>query len=382
MISLAFRSLAARRGRSALSVVGIALGIAVLYAALATDSGITASIDRTVRDLVGRADLRVQSFGPARLPAESVADIENAPGVELAAPALERRTYLAPAANDLDVLGAPVTALGVDPDREAAVHDLVLASGVPLGGPETFEALISQTLATASGTAVGGSISLQGPDDLIDITVVGILVGDGPLVGSAGRTVVLPLRTMQRIFGDETVSRIDVVTGQGATPAEAAVAIGLALTKRPYVLSFPNDVAASLRSSTADFRATTALLAAVALFAGAFLIFNTLSMTVTERIRELGLLRAAGATRRQLVWFVVAQAVVLGLLGAIVGLGAGLALAELMALRLRTIESIPFERVDPTLGAVLAVVAIGVGVTVAAAIEPARRAASISPVEA
>ncbi len=382
LISLAFRSLAARRGRTGLSIVGIALGIAVLYASLATDAGIAASIDRTVRDLVGRADLRVQSFGPAGLSAEMLAAIEAAPGVDLAAPALERRTYLAPAIGDPDALGVPVTAIGIDPTREAAVRDLFLARGVPLGGLETGQALISQTLAAASGTTVGGSITLQGPDGLVDVMVVGIIAGDGPLVGSAGRTVVLPLGTMQRIFADDTVSRVDIVTGQGATPAEVSVAIGLALTTQPYVLSSPNDVATSLRSSTADFRATTALLAAVALFGGAFLIFNTLSITVTERVRELGLLRAAGATRGQLVWFVVAQALVLGLLGALVGLAAGIGLAELMAIRLRSIASIPFERVDPNPMSLAAVVAIGIGVTVAAALEPARRAAAISPVEA
>ncbi|HUQ78893.1 MAG TPA: FtsX-like permease family protein [Patescibacteria group bacterium] len=382
MISLALRSLTARRGRTALSIVGISLGIAVLYASLATDAGISASIDRTVRDLVGRADLRVQSFGPAGLSDETLAGIEDAPGVDLAAPMLERRTYLAPAADDPDALGSPVTVIGIDPAREAAVRDLVLASGVALGGPETFQALVTQTLSASIGTPVGGAVTLQGPDGLIDITVVGILTGDGPLVGSAGRTVVLPLRTMQRIFADDTVSRVDVLVGQGATPAEAAVAIGLAMTTQPYVLSSPADIAASLRGSTADFRATTALLAAVALFGGAFLIFNTLSITVTERVRELGLLRAAGATRRQLVSFVVAQAIVLGILGSLVGLVVGLVLAEAMALRLRGIESIPFERVDPNPVSLAAVLAIGIGVTIAAALEPARRAGSISPVEA
>ena len=383
MNSLAFRSLAARRGRTALSVVGIALGIAVLYASLATDAGIAASIDRTVRDLVGRADLRVEAFGPAGLGPDSLAAIEQAPGVTKAAPALERRTYLVPAVDDPNAAPPPVTVLGIDPGPEASVHDLALAAGAPLSGSDANEALISQTLATANGTALGGSVTLPGPDQApVDLTVVGILAGDGPIVGSAGRTVVLPLKTMQRLFDDPTVSRVDIVAGEGATPADVATAIGIALTSQPYVLSSPADVAASLRGSTADFRSTTALIAAVALFVGAFLIFNTLSMTVTERVRELGLLRAAGATRRQLVSFVAVQAVVLGLLGSLVGLVAGFILAELMAADLRSIASIPFQRVDPSLGSILGVVAVGLGVTVAAAIEPARRAGSIPPVEA
>jgi putative ABC transport system permease protein len=381
--SLAIRSLAARRGRTALSVVGIALGIAVLFAALATDAGISASIDRTVRDLVGRADLRVEAFGPRGLDAEALAAIEAAPGATTVAPALERRTYLVPGAADADAAPPPVTALGIDPTKEPSVRDLSLVAGRALAGAEANEALVSQTLAAANGVAVGGTITFQAGDGSpVDVPVVGILAGDGPLVGAAGRTVVLPLGTMQKLFDDPTVTRVDIVAGEGATPRDVADAIGVALTSQPYVLSSPADVAASLRSSTADFRSTTALIAAVALFVGAFLIFNTLSMTVTERVRELGLLRAAGATRGQLVGFVVVQAVVLGVLGAILGLAAGYVLAELMATDLRSIAAIPFERVDPSPASIVAVVAIALGVTVAAAIEPARRAGSIPPVEA
>ena len=382
LISLALRSLAARRGRTILSIVGIALGIGVLYASLATDAGIAASIDRTVRDLVGRADLQVESFGESGLTADSLTAIEEAPGVSVAAPALQRRTYLAPAVDDANAAPAPVTALGVDPAREPAVRDLTLAAGRPLSGPDAFEALVTQTLAASDGMTLGGTVRFQGLAGSVDLKVIGILAGNGPIVGSEGRTVVLPLHTIQRIFEDPTVNRVDIVVGEGATPTEVAAALGVALTTEPYVLSSPSDVATSLRSSTADFRGTTALIAAVALFVGAFLIFNTLSMTVSERVRELGLLRAAGATRDQLVWFVIAQAIALGLAGSVAGLAVGLVLGELMAADVRSIGSIPFGRVDPSVGSVIAVVAIGLGVTIAASLEPARRAGSIPPVEA
>src|SRR4051812_15237432 len=164
LVSLALRSLMARPGRTASSIVGVALGIAVLYASLATDAGISASIDRTVRDLVGRADLRVEAFGPAGLSAESLAAIEAAPGVSVAAPAQQHRTYLLPGAGEPDTLSAPVTAVGIDPAREPAVHDLTLASGVPLGGPDAFEALVTEHLAAANGLALGGSVTLQSAD--------------------------------------------------------------------------------------------------------------------------------------------------------------------------------------------------------------------------
>ncbi|HEY7969323.1 MAG TPA: FtsX-like permease family protein [Candidatus Limnocylindrales bacterium] len=384
MIGLALRSLAARRGRTLLSIVGVALGIGVLYASLATDAGISAAIDRTVVDLVGRADLRVEAFGPAGLSANSRAAVEAAPGVAVAAPVLQRRTYLASTtgAGASGEPAAPVTLVGIDPGLERQVRDLVLASGRPLGSADEPAALVTESLARTDGLTTGGTVTIQGPDGPVALPIVGVLAGDGPPAGSNGRTVVLPLATMQRILGDDTVSRVDVLVGQGATTAETIDAIAVALTGQPYVLSSPADIAASLRSSTADFRSTTALIAAVALFVGAFLIFNTLSMTVTERVRELGLLRAAGATRRQLTGFVLAQAATLGVAGAALGLVAGLVLAELMALQLRTIAAVPFERADPQPASVVAVVLIGLGVTLAAGLEPARRAGSIPPVEA
>jgi putative ABC transport system permease protein len=383
LTSLATRSLAARRGRTLLSIVGIALGVGVLFASLATDAGIESAIDRTVGDIVGRADLRVAAFGDAGLAPESVAAIDEAPGVVVAAPVLERRTYLEPDIATPGGQSAPVTVLGIDPAAEAQIRDLPIVAGRTLTGPEAFGALVTERLAAADGLRVGSDVTFQGgAEGPVSLGVQGIVAGDGPFVGSGGRTVIVPLRTAQRLLSFDGVSRVDIIVGEGATPAEVTSALEVALTTEPYVLSSPTDLAASLRSSTADFRATTALIAAIALFVGAFLIFNTLSMTVTERIRELGLLRAAGATRGQLARFVLVQATALGVAGSLLGLAAGVGLASVMAGYVRSVGSIPFDAPDLGAGSLLIAVAIGLDVTLAASIEPARRAGSIPPVEA
>ena len=382
LTSLAARSLAARRSRTVLSILGIALGVGVLFASLSTEAGIDASVARTVRDLIGRADLRIEAFGETGISAASAAEVADAPGVVVAAPAIERRTYLEPSIEDPDALPDPVTILAIDPVLEVRVRDLPIVEGVALRSPDEFGALITERLAAADGLGIGSEVGIQSPTGPVDLEVVGIVEGDGPSVGSAGRTVIIPIGTARRIYDDDTLSRIDLAVGEGATAAEVAGALELALQNEPYVLSSPRDLATSLRSSTADFRSTTALIAAVALFVGAFLIFNTLSMTVGERVRELGLLRAAGATRGQVVRFVLVQALLLGVLGAALGIVIGLGLAELMAVQVRTIGSIPFERVDPSLGAVIVAIGVGLAVVLAASLEPARRAGSIPPVEA
>ena len=222
---------------------------------------------------------------------ETVAAIEGTAGVAVAAPALEHQTYLltGPSAG----LPAAVTIVGIDPVREPLVHDLTLVDGFGLTGTDEPSALITQRLATEDGLAVGSELTVQGAGTTANYRVIGILAGDGPLVGTFGRTVVVPLRTAQAVFDEAGVSRVDLGLSDGTDPATVAAALEKQLLFEPYVLSSPADLAASLRSSTADFQATTALIAAIALFAGAFLIFNTLSMTLVERARDVGLLRAA-----------------------------------------------------------------------------------------
>jgi putative ABC transport system permease protein len=382
LTNLAFRSLSARPLRTILSGLGVALGVAVLFAGLATNAGIEASVRTTVRDLVGTADLRVAAFSETGLSATTVGAIAGTPGVAVAAPALERRTYLAPALATTTALPPPVTVLGIDPTVDGRLHTLVLVAGSLLQQPDEHSALITERLASQDGLALGASLTMQGAGDRIAFRVVGIIAGDGPLTGAFGRTVVVPLQTAQAVFASPGVTRVDIGLTGGADPAAVTAALESRLTSEPYVLSSPQDLAASLRASTTDFQATTALIAAIALFAGAFLIFNTLSMTVTERIRDVGLLRAAGASRGQVMSFMLTQALALGIVGSLVGLLLGGLLALAMVAFVRTIGSVTLDRPALSLEAVAVALLVGVGVTLAAALEPARRASRIQPVEA
>ena len=382
LTTLAFRSLRARPARVALSVLGVALGVAVLFAGLATNAAVETSVGTTVRELVGRADLRVAAFGETGLSAETVAAIAGTPGVAVAAPALERRTYLGPGLDAGAALPPPVTVLGIDPTIDGRLHDLALVAGSALADPTEHSALITERLAAQDGLTLGSPITMQGAADGITYRVVGIVAGDGPLTGAFGRTVIVPLATEQAVFATTGVSRVDIGLAPGTDAATASSALEARLTSQPYVLSSPKDLAAALRASTTDFQATTALIAAVALFAGAFLIFNTLSMTVTERVREVGLLRAAGARRGQVMSFMLTQALAIGVVGSLLGLVLGGLLAVAMVAFVRTIGSVTLDRPTFPLDALAIASVVGVAVTLAAALEPARRASRIQPVEA
>ncbi len=377
----AWRSLAARPVRTILTVLGIALGVAVLAAALVTSEGIDAAVDRTVIDVAGRADLRISAFSDAGISDTSAAAVDAIPGVSIAAPTIERRTYAIPKVDGTTWTDDPVAVLGIDPVLDPHVRDLGVIRGSSLARPDEPSALISETLAAASGLDVGSELELYGSADALPeagaLRVVGILRGDGPLVGAGGRVVVVPLGTARSLFTMKGVSRLDLVLQPGASLASVEAALPAAIGQ-PYVISTPDDLAASLRASTTEFRATMALVAAAALFAGAFLIFNTLSMTVTERIREVALLRAAGATRGQVTRVVLLEAGVLGVAGGILGVVLGVVLAILLGSFVRAAFGLRTS-IEPSATGLALVGIIGLLVTLAAAVEPARRAGGVAP---
>jgi putative ABC transport system permease protein len=197
----------------------------------------------------------------------------------------------------------------------------------------------------------------------------------------AGRSAVVALATAQRIFATDRVSAVDVLLADGAAAPLAIAALEERLVSEPYTISTPAELVAALEAATSETRVAIALVAAVALFGGAFLIFNTLAMTVAERARDVGLLRAAGMTRRQVILMVLAIAAHLGVAGVLLGVlaGVGLALGAVVILGAGTVA---LEELAVPGDALVRGAVLGLLVTAAAAIEPALRASGISPLAA
>jgi putative ABC transport system permease protein len=375
----------ARRLRSALTIAGVALGVAVLFASLSVGLTMDAAVDRAATDEMGHAALRVQALEERGLSQEVLSVVKHAAGVEVAAPALERKTYLAASSNQTpsSKLPAPVTVLGIDPVAEPLLHDMPLSGGRLLIATDAQNALITQTMASQERLRLGDTVTVNGASSGPQaFTIVGIVAGDGSLPDAAGRLVIVPLASAQALFDSTGVTRIDLGTRPGVSTDELIGQLEGMITSEPYLLQRTSDTADSLRAETADFRGTLLLVAAVVLFAGAFLVFNTLSMTVAERMREVGLLRAAGTTRSQVMSFVLLQALVLGAVGSVVGVAAGIGLAVLTLLWVGSTGPIALNGPQISLIPMLLAMIIGVAVTLAASLEPAWRAGRISPVEA
>ena len=379
LTSLAVRTLTARPLRSILTIVGVALGVGVLSASLTLGAGLDAAINRTVKDLVGNADLRISSFLERGLSDATVEAIRTLEGVAVASPIVERQTFLRATPGKHS---GTVTVVGVDPETYPGVHPLDLVGGSLLARLGERSAVITEELAASDGYGLGSEVTILGFGDPTHLRVVGIVAGAGPVSGAGGRTIIVPIDVAEGAFALTDVTRVDVVLAVGSTSEVAAIRLAEIITTEPYVLATPADLAAGLRASTADFQATTAWLAAIVLFVGAFMIINTISMTVSERAREVGLLRAAGATRGQIFRFVLTGAAILGTIGSLLGLAIGAGLGALMASSIRALTGFSAQ-VDALSGTSLALAfLVGLGVTTAGAMEPAVRASRISPVEA
>jgi putative ABC transport system permease protein len=336
-------------------------------------------VDRTVHELVGRADLRVDAFAETGLSAGTLDAIRATPGVHAVAPSLQRRTFLV---TDVSPAGDPVTVLGIDPATDRSIRDLSLVRGVDLAPDTLRSVLVTESLARDRGLDLGSTVTFYGAGAPIDFRVIGIVAGDGPVPAAFGRTAWIALPAAQELFETTSVTSADVTVTSDTTVDAVAASLESAITTEPYVLVRPTEIAAGLRDSTADIRTTLALVAAVVLFVAAFLIFNTLSMTVAERVREVGLLRAAGATRRQIGSLFLLQAVVVGIIGSVLGMVGGVALAALVVGLLHQVEGLTVSGVSVRPQDLAFALALGTLVTVVAASEPAWRASRLSPVDA
>ncbi len=152
--------------------------------------------------------------------------------------------------------------------------------------------------------------------------------------------------------------------------------------REPFVVETVEDAAQQLGRAQAGFGAIAFLFGLIAMVVGALLVANTLGITLREQTREIGLLRAAGATSRQVLGLFVRQALAIGLLGSVVGLLAGIAVAASMVGFLRSTRSVLIDGLPINPLSLLLALALGLLVTLAGSAIPVLQAARLSPLDA
>jgi putative ABC transport system permease protein len=380
LATLAWRGLTARRLRSALTIVGIALGVALVSGTLLANQAASEAVERAAAEILGKAELRVRAFDPGGFEPRTVQMLRQTPGVKAAAPVAERRLLITTRPGpDEKVFNLLV--LGVQPEDEALVRTYDLEAGTFLSSTPT-DAVVNAAWAGANGLGIGDELVLNGArQGQPHLRIVGLLGDLGVGALQQGNVLVLNRATLDDAFDTKApVAYVDLVLFEGrTTDVEDALNRGMS---EPFIVETLADAQLQLSRAQQGFAGIAFLFGLVALVVGSFLVANTLAMTLNEQTREIGLLRAAGLTGRQVMGLFLRQGAAVAVIGSVVGLALGVGLAALIIGFLRSTRAVLVTGLPLNPLALLVAFGMGIVVTLAASAFPAAAAARVSPMDA
>jgi len=389
MFRMSIRNLVAKKLRLFTTALAIVLGVAFTTGTMILTDTMIDSLDDAIADVNDGVDVVVRGVpvgedevftlrGPVDL--DHVERVRSIEGVGAAEPYWVGYTQ---------VVGADGKALnmtqsvGLNWIDDAELSAFELADGRP---PRTGDEVVLGTeAADEAGVGVGDSVDLITLAGLERFTVSGLASLDGVPGAANSAFTFFTVDAAEQHLGDAGATNQILVRSDSLTPHELAGRVGSAVRDADVVTGADRTAEEQddLGSAIGVFETILLVFGAVALFLGSFTIANTFTITVAQRTRELALVRAIGASRRQVLGSVVIEAAVIGLLAAIGGLAAGLGVARgLMGVFARFGLDFPDATLVIQSSTIVAAFVVGIGVTVAAAVVPARRAATVAPIDA
>ncbi|QNG21211.1 FtsX-like permease family protein [Rhodococcus triatomae] len=385
MRKVSLRNLAAHKVRLALTVLSVVLGTAFVAGSFVFTDTLRHTFDSIFAQDAQGVDVRVSTEGANSrgVPLDDIAAVESVPGVRAVVPAVSGQVVL------LDEEGVAVQTGGapsigvnyVPPEQALGPVDTFVDGAAPAASGEVA---VNRSAAERADLAVGDATRILVPArGIIDVTVSGIYDIDTDTGGFIGVSFVDP--QARELFTDgRHVEYVDV-GGDGIAPEELRDRVAAAFPD--LQVQTGDEVREETKaevSQALDFVNYFMLaFGAIALLVGTFIIYNTFSMIVAQRLRELALLRAVGASRGQVGRSVVLEAVVVGVVGSAIGIVAGIGLAYGLRGLLNTFDvGLPEGALQLRPRTILIALFIGMVVTVVSAYAPARRASRVPPVAA
>lgn len=394
---LAIRNMRTRWVRSLLTMMGIVVGVAAMVSVSATNASTLNSINAFFDEASGQSDLLVEGTIVSEGFDESAIGIVNRfPEVVAAAPAGRGVTVLANedwqiefSAGGAPVPGSNFWLLGIDPETDPLVHEYTLVEGRLLEPNETaYNVVLVEDYAVEKELELGDDLEIALPPAGIgQLRIVGIIAKEGIGVTNEGAIGLTPLNVSQDLFnlaGQITQLEIVVqpeIAGNPDLLEDLRVRMEDQLGDKVDV-KYPATRGQSVVATLRNYQLGLNFFSVVSLFVGSFLIYNAFAMTVVERLREIGMLRAVGSTRGQVMTMVLIEAVILGVIGSLMGVGLGLLLARGLIVFMGEFTGQRIDVVSATPESLIQAVVIGLVVTLVAALIPAGQAARISPLQA
>ena len=371
-----WRELTHHPWRNAAAVVAVMLGVALAFSTHLINASALSEFSQAVRAVNGQPDLELRAV-QGSFDETIFAKVTAHPQVALASPVLEVGTYAVAAGQRV-----PLRVVGVDALSVAGIAPALMPVPDQPGSNDNRFALFAPNTvflnAAARQALSGNTLQLQSGLTLQTVTVAG-------RVGTPGAALaVMDIGAAQDLFGKGgQLSRIDVKLKPGSDAQRLAADLALPAN---ITLTAPGDDAQRVSNLSRAYRVNLTVLALVALFTGAFLVFSVLSLSVAKRAQQLALLGVLGLTGRERLGLVLAESLLLGLAGSALGVALGTGLAAL-ALRLLggDLGGGYFSGVAPTLqfdgGAALLYGALGVAAAGVGGWWPARAAQQLPPAQ-
>jgi putative ABC transport system permease protein len=396
MKTVALKGLAGRKLRSVLTAMAVVLGVAMVSGTLIFSDTIQKAFDQVFETSYGDTSVVVSGkklvdspTTPATtVPASLLDRVRHVPGVAVASGQIADLTGSQPTtimdARGKVISGDTALGLGMDP-QQPRFNPMQLTAGRWANG--AGQVVIDAGTASDHHLRVGSHVLAAADGPRAPFTVVG-LARFGSIDSLGGATVsVFDVPTAQALMGKQgRFDTISIAAARGLSEQELTQRIARVLPPTAQVRTADDQAKADSRDTREAIKIIRIFLlvfGVIALFVGAFVIFNTLSITLTQRTRELATLRTLGATRRQVLRAVLLEALVLGLFASALGLALGVALdAGLNALLKALGADAPDASMVIAPRTILIALAGGVSVTVVASLAPALRATRVPPIAA
>jgi putative ABC transport system permease protein len=392
MLKLLLRGFVQRKLRVLLTAVAIALGVALMAGTYI----LTDTINRSFADIFHTADETKSvivtpketlgkhiSSETSPINEAMLARVRATPGVALAAGATL----------------TPGSLLSVDRKRLSIGKRGAYISAVLPARFESFEAVsghlpraadevaLDEATVEHSSLKLGEQVIVAGAGATARYTLDGVVSFAGGQSFAGTSIALLTPEQAQLVAGERGLfAQLDVAAASGVSASELRARLRASLPDTVSVRTGAEQAAtdtANLESALSFLRTFLLVFAYIALVVGAFIIFNTFSITVAQRTREFGLLRTLGASRAQLMRSVVAEGLLLGVTGALIGLLGGIALAPALDGLFKAFGAdLPDNGTVLETRTIVVSLLAGVGVTVLAGLVPAMRATRVPPLAA
>ncbi len=327
LLQITTRQWRQHRLRVTLTIMGVALGVAVFFAIQTTNITLVDSLHSMIEKLAGKATIQIVA-GDAGFSEEYLKTVRATPGVDLSEPVTETTATAVSLGNE------KLLVLGLDTSSELKIYsDMYTDGGLVVKNPLVFASradsiAVSRKFAARFGLKDGDKLILETQTGTQNLTIRGFFDSAGASDVFGGNLAVMDIYAAQDAFGKgKRIDRIDVMNAGGVTVDEL---------QRRLTEQLPSGIKAvrpdlrgqSLENSISSMHLALTIMSFLAFIICAFLIFNSFSISLNQRSKEIGILRSLGVTRGNIMRMFLAEAVVVGLIGSAAGVAGGYFLAK------------------------------------------------------